>query len=82
MMLDTIGWIATAVFSISYLFSNGTALRRVQAIAAVLWIAYGIAISSKPVIVANLIVAIAAIGSALTARGAALNQPEAETHSE
>jgi hypothetical protein len=73
-MIDAIGWIATAVFSISYLFRNGSALRRVQAIAAVIWIAYGIAIAAKPVIAANLIVAITAIGSALTTRASTTNR--------
>jgi hypothetical protein len=73
-MLDAIGWIATAVFSASYFFRSGTALRRVQAVAAVLWIAYGIAISAKPVIAANLIVALAAIGSALGTRFSATKQ--------
>jgi hypothetical protein len=73
-MIDAIGWIATAVFSISYLFRNGSALRRVQAIAAVIWIAYGIAIAAKPVIAANLIVAIAAIGSTLTTRASTTNR--------
>lgn len=68
MMPDVIGWIATAVFSVSYLFKSGSMLRRVQAMAAVLWIIYGVAISAKPVIVANMIVAAAAIGSALGAR--------------
>ena len=67
-MLDAIGWVATAVFSVSYLFRSGAALRRVQAVAAVLWIAYGIAIGSKPVIAANAIVAVAAVGSALASR--------------
>jgi hypothetical protein len=65
---DVLGWIATAVFSLSYLFKSGATLRRVQAVAAVLWIAYGITISAKPVIVANLIVAAAAIGSAIGTR--------------
>jgi hypothetical protein len=64
-MLDAIGWVATAVFSASYLFRSGAALRRVQAAAALLWIAYGVAIASKPVIAANTIVALAAIASAL-----------------
>jgi hypothetical protein len=68
-MLEAIGWLATAVFSVSYLFRSGSALRRVQAVAAVLWIAYGIAIASKPVVVANLIVAVAAVGSAVARRG-------------
>ncbi|MBI4908953.1 MAG: hypothetical protein HY820_35360 [Acidobacteria bacterium] len=67
-MIEAIGWIATAVFSVSYFFRSGSALRRVQALAAVLWIAYGIAIAAKPVIAANLIVAVAALGSAAANR--------------
>jgi hypothetical protein len=59
--LEAIGWVATAVFSLSYLFRNGAALRRVQAAAAILWIAYGLAIRSYPVVVANVIVALAAL---------------------
>lgn len=62
-MLEALGWLATAVFSVSYLFRSGTALRRVQAAAAVLWIAYGVAIASKPVIAANAIVAAMAVVS-------------------
>jgi hypothetical protein len=69
MMLEALGWLATAVFSASYLSRGGAALRRVQALAALLWIAYGIAIASKPVIVANAIVAVSAVGSMLGARG-------------
>ena len=75
-MLDAIGWIATAVFTISYLFKSGSALRRVQAVAAVLWIAYGIAISAKPVIVANIVVALSAIISALSNRAATRKQAQ------
>lgn len=70
---DAIGWIATAVFSFSYLFKSGATLRRVQAAAAVLWIMYGITISAKPVIVANVIVAVSAISSALAARVSKIN---------
>jgi hypothetical protein len=62
-MLEALGWLATAVFSCSYLFRSGAALRRVQAVAALLWIGYGIAIASKPVIAANAIVAAAAVVS-------------------
>jgi uncharacterized protein with PQ loop repeat len=65
---DAIGWVATAVFSLSYRFQSGATLRRVQAMAAILWIVYGITIAAKPVIVANVIVAASAIGSALSAR--------------
>lgn len=67
-MLDAIGWIATGVFALSYLFKNPATLRRVQAGAALLWIAYGFAIGARPVIAANLIVAIAAIASPFLAR--------------
>ena len=67
-MLDALGWLATAVFSCSYLFRSGAALRRVQAAAALLWIGYGVAIASKPVIAANAIVASVAVWSAFTRR--------------
>jgi hypothetical protein len=61
-MLDAIGWIATAVFSASY-FVRQDALRRFQAAAAVLWIAYGVAIHAVPVVAANVLVAGAALYS-------------------
>lgn len=70
-MPDAIGWIATTVFSLSYLFKSGATLRRVQAVAALLWIAYGITISAKPVIVANVIVAASAMISAVAGRASA-----------
>jgi len=38
-------------------------LRWIQAMAALLWIAYGVAIHARPVIVANVIVATAAVYS-------------------
>jgi uncharacterized protein with PQ loop repeat len=52
---DSIGWAATVVLCVSYFVKTGR-LRAVQAASAVLWMAYGIAIHSAPVIVANLIV--------------------------
>ena len=63
MMLDALGWTATAVFACSYLFRGPAALRRIQAAAACLWVAYGIAIHALPVVAANLIVAAAALWS-------------------
>ena len=63
-MLEAIGWVATAVFSASYFFRQASALRRIQAGAACLWIAYGLAIHARPVVIANLIVAVAALYSA------------------
>lgn len=59
-MLDSIGWVATAIFSASYFFRGASTLRRLQAVAACLWIAYGVAIHAWPVVIANLIVAVAA----------------------
>jgi len=61
MWLDTLGWTATAIFSSSYFFRQPAALRRIQAAAALLWVVYGTAIGSAPVVVANLIVAVAAV---------------------
>jgi len=58
--LNVIGWTATAVFSSSYFFKEAATLRRIQAAAASLWVLYGVAIHSAPVVVANLIVGIAA----------------------
>ena len=68
-MLSWIGWVATAVFASSYLCRRPEALRRVQAAAAVLWVVYGVLIQAAPIIVANLIVAGAALYSSF---GAAL----------
>jgi len=60
---DWIGWLATAVFLVSYFTKQPTSLRRVQGVAAVLWALYGVVIHSLPVIVANILVASAAIAS-------------------
>jgi hypothetical protein len=59
-MLDAIGWIATATFSASYFFKHPAALRRIQAVAACVWVIYGLAIGAFPVVAANVIVAGAA----------------------
>jgi len=68
MMLDSIGWVATAIFSCSYFCRNAAALRKIQAAAACLWIAYGISIHALPVVIANLVVAAAALYSVLRRR--------------
>lgn len=62
-MENVLGWIATAAFSASYFARRPAVLRRVQAAAACLWIAYGLAIHALPVVAANLIVAAAALYS-------------------
>jgi len=64
-MSDAVGWMATATFTSSYFCKNPKMLRRVQAVAALLWLTYGVLIHSMPVIVANVIVAVVAFGSSL-----------------
>lgn len=61
--MEAIGWVATAVFSASYFFRRPAMLRRIQAAAACLWIAYGVAIHALPVVIANVIVAVSALYS-------------------
>jgi len=61
---DLVGWAATATFAISYFCREPRTLRLVQGAAALLWLAYGIAMSAPPVIVANMIVASLALWSA------------------
>lgn len=62
-MLDAIGWVATAIFSTSYFFRQPASLRRIQSAAACLWIVYGVCIHAFPVVIANMIVAAAALYS-------------------
>ena len=69
-MGEYVGWIATLVFSGSYLCRGKNALLLIQMIAATIWICYGVAIHSRPVVVANLVVAISAGASALRGRRA------------
>ncbi len=57
MTFDWIGWIATAIFAGSYRCKDPMKLRRVQAVAACMWVVYGAVIGAAPVLVANLLVA-------------------------
>jgi len=68
MSLSLVGWLATAVFASSYLSRQPLMLRRIQAGAALLWVIYGVAIDAVPVVVANLIVAGAALYSSFAQR--------------
>jgi hypothetical protein len=65
-MLDSIGWVATACFAGSYFCKRPAVLRRIQALAALLWIGYGVLIHAPPVIVANLVVAVVAVYSSFS----------------
>lgn len=75
-MLDWLGWVATGVFASSYLFNEPRTLRRVQALAACLWVGYGVLIHALPVVVANLIVAGVAVISSLRPRLPVASPPE------
>jgi hypothetical protein len=76
MSTDWIGWLATAVFLVSYYTKGPIGLRRVQGIAAGLWAMYGVLIHSLPVIVANILVAgVAVISSFRKPSGGALASP-------
>jgi hypothetical protein len=55
-MSDWLGWTATAVFTSSYFFTRPGSLRRVQMIAAIMWVGYGVLVQAPPVIVANFLV--------------------------
>ena len=61
--VEWVGWVATLVFAIPYFFRDPMSLRWIQALEALLWIAYGISIHARPVIVSNVIVATAAVYS-------------------
>jgi hypothetical protein len=67
-MLDALGWLATAVFSCSYFCRGSQTLRWIQAGAALIWIVYGLLLHATPVIAANVIVAVAALGSSVAGR--------------
>jgi len=57
---EWIGWVATGAFASSYFFKDARTLRAIQGVAAMLWIGYGLFIRATPVVVANVIVAVAA----------------------
>ena len=61
LLKESLGWTATAAFAASYLCRIQGTLRAVQAVAAVLWIAYGVATGSLPVIASNTAVAFMAV---------------------
>lgn len=63
---DWIGWIATATFLLSYGCKDQRKLRRVQALAAILWAVYGTILQAVPIVVANLLVAGVAVYSSFT----------------
>ena len=73
--VDWIGWLATAVFLVSYFTKTPKGLRRVQGVAAGLWALYGVLIHSLPVIVANILVAGVAVASSFRKASALASPP-------
>jgi hypothetical protein len=59
-MVDYLGWAATAIFVSSYFCASALALRRMQMIGALMWMAYAVVMHAPPVFVANLLVLCAA----------------------
>ena len=59
-----LGWAATATFVASYFFVRPAALRTVQMLAALMWVAYGWLIGASPVIAANALLIVAAAWTA------------------
>ena len=59
-MVDWLGWAATAVFVSSYFLTGARAIRRVQMLGAIMWMAYGVVMHAAPVFVANVLVLVAA----------------------
>jgi hypothetical protein len=55
-LIDYLGWAATAVFVGSYLCRRPEALKRMQMLGALMWVAYGLLIQAPPVVAANLLV--------------------------
>jgi hypothetical protein len=63
-VVEYLGWAATAVFVGSYFCRRVEVLRRVQMVGALMWVAYGLLIGASPVVVANLLVVGAAAWTA------------------
>jgi hypothetical protein len=76
-MPDYIGWLATATFASSYFSKHPVRLRRIQALAALLWMSYGVLIHAIPIIMANLIVAVLAIFSSFRPAQGMVTEPAA-----
>jgi hypothetical protein len=69
-VIDCLGWTATAVFVGSYFFARPSLLRSVQMLGALLWVSYGVLINASPVIVANVLVFSAAAWTMFRKRAA------------
>ena len=71
MVVEYLGWAATAVFVGSYFCKRVEVLRGVQMVGALMWVVYGLLIGASPVVVANLLVMGAAAWTAARSSAAA-----------
>ncbi len=69
-ILPSVGWAATAVFTASYFARSAATLRYLQMAGAALWLVYGVVIGAPPVIVANTLLLAAAAWTAVRGTGA------------
>jgi hypothetical protein len=82
LLVEVLGWAATAVFVGSYFFKRPEVLVRVQMAGAVMWVGYGLLMGAPPVVVANLLVLGAAgwkawqVGSPTAAPARAAQPPQ------
>lgn len=67
-VVEVLGWAATATFAGSYLAKRAEMLVRVQIAGALMWAVYGVLVRSAPVIAANVLVVAAAAWKARTSR--------------
>ncbi len=67
-VVEVLGWAATATFVGSYLARRAETLVRVQIAGALMWAVYGVLLRSAPVIAANVLVVAAAAWKARTSR--------------
>ena len=74
-MVDYLGWLATAVFVSSYFCTRAQALRRMQMLGALMWMAYAVVMHAPPVFVANLLVLCAAAWTAARASRVGSTRP-------
>ena len=67
-LVEVLGWAATATFVGSYLAKRAETLVRVQIAGALMWAVYGVLVRSGPVIAANVLVVAAAAWKARSSR--------------
>ena len=70
MTISPVGWVSTLAFGSSFLSRQAARLRRVQGVAAFLWIVYGAAAGDVPLVMANFILIVPVLHLAFSRRPA------------